>query len=195
MKSSSRKGRRSSLEYHKDREAILALLARKVSVKNICAQFPGLSKDVLYRWIASQRPANDREARKALRKLRGETMHLREGLISSNDRLAVGLHELDIQKARLISAQNAALRLGDLQRVSFIADTIARNVRHAAALSEVQRLRLQNPATNFATSKEYRDLREDVLRKLPPSAVASAAEVFDRFEAEPYQPDEQEKLY
>jgi hypothetical protein len=52
---SSRKGRHSSLETNPDRDKILALLARKVPIKIICAQFP-VSKDVLYRWITANRP-------------------------------------------------------------------------------------------------------------------------------------------
>jgi hypothetical protein len=108
------------------------------------------------------------------------------------------LRDLDEQKRRLIAAQNYAIQTGDLQRIAYIGDAVARNIRHAAALAEVLRLRQMTPATNFAASDDYRSLRAALLPGLPsPEAVEHAESVLDAFETKtaPPAPDALEALY
>jgi hypothetical protein len=189
------KGRRSSIETHEHREQILASIARRTPVKLISQQYK-ISKDCIYRWIQSNRPVNDRETRRAMRKLKGETLHRDDPERSTGDALADQLRDLEEQKRRLLSVQDACLRIGDLRQAAFVADIIGRNCRHAASISEVLRLRQLSPT--LVSSEEYKQLREDLLQGAPsPEAVEHAAEVLEAFEnkAAPYVPDEREKLY
>jgi hypothetical protein len=192
----SRKGRRSNIETHARRTEILAAIARHTPTKTISSLF-GVSTYSIYRWIQANRAVNDRETRRAMRKLKGETLHRDDPELSSGDRLAVQLRDLEVQKRRMILVQDACLKIGDLRQAAFVADVIGRNCRHAASISEVLRLRQMSPAATFASSEEYKQLRDDLLQAPSPEAVEHTEVVLNRFEAKtaPYVPDELEQLY
>jgi hypothetical protein len=189
------KGRHSSLETHPQREQILDALARHMPPKLISSQY-AVSTWVLYRWQQARRPENDREKRRAMRQLKGETLR-HDPAEAGGDALVGTLRDLEVQKRRMLSVQNAALKLGDLQRAAYVSDVIARNARHAAAIAEVLRLRQRTPATTFRESAEYQKLRADLLKVPTPEAVEHTAAVLGTFEAQGTLPvpDEFEELY
>jgi hypothetical protein len=189
------RGRRSTLEDHPQREQILEAIARRVPVKVIAQQF-GVTHWCLYRWIQAHRPRQDREERRALRKLKSAT-HTDHLKTVGGDDLDDKFRELKVQQQRLIAAQDFALKTGDLQRVATIADSIGRNIRHFAALNEMMRLRSQTPVTRFAASPEFQQLRADLLRGLAPEAAEHTEMVLGNFAAQtaPVIPDELEALY
>jgi hypothetical protein len=185
---SSRKGRHSSLETNPDRDKILALLARKVPIKVICSQFP-VSKDVLYRWITSSRPREDRQNRSALRKLKktvagaGEVNHHTRNwpTLTDGDLLPDTLQGLETQRQTLVAIQAAALHTGNLRDATVVSDTIARNLRHSAALSEMIRARRQ---FNFKTLPDYERLKSMLLEEVPPEVAKLNAKILEKFETE-----------
>jgi hypothetical protein len=204
-KLASRKGRHSSLESRPDRDQILALLARKVPIKVICAQFP-VSKDTLYRWITANRPREDRENRIALRKLKKTVAasmpadQTRNWPTTDGEVLPAKLNQLEHQRQTLVAIQAAALRTGNLRDATVVSDTISRNIRHSAALAELMRVRQQ---INFKNSPDYERLKEMLLQG-PPEVVKLNAKILETFETESPMDacqrvvaamDSQEKLY